>query len=56
MQATQCRIVWGKKERNVEFSFMLNSILDPPRDNGGADIQQYHLELEESKGNKNENI
>jgi hypothetical protein len=23
---------------------------DPPRDNGGADIQQYHLELEESKG------
>ncbi len=26
--------------------------LDPPRDNGGADIQQYHLELEESKGKK----
>ena len=24
--------------------------LDPPRDNGGADIQQYHLELEEPKG------
>ncbi|CAF1000984.1 unnamed protein product [Adineta steineri] len=23
---------------------------DPPRDNGGAEIQQYHLELEESKG------
>jgi len=27
-----------------------NEFLDPPRDNGGADIQQYHLELEESKG------
>lgn len=27
-------------------------ILDPPRDNGGADIQQYHLELDESKGEK----
>ncbi len=26
--------------------------LDPPRDNGGAEIQQYHLELEESKGKK----
>ena len=25
-------------------------ILDPPRDDGGAEIQQYHLELEESKG------
>ncbi|UJR33220.1 hypothetical protein I4U23_020675 [Adineta vaga] len=25
-------------------------VWDPPRDNGGADIQQYHLELEESKG------
>jgi hypothetical protein len=23
---------------------------DPPRDNGGAEIQRYHLELEESKG------
>jgi hypothetical protein len=28
--------------------------LDPPRDNGGADIQQYNLELEESKGRKKE--
>jgi hypothetical protein len=28
---------------------------DPPRDNGGADIQQYHLELEESKGRKKNN-
>lgn len=27
-------------------------ILDPPRDNGGADIEQYYLELEESKGKK----
>jgi hypothetical protein len=25
-------------------------VLDPPRDNGGVEIQQYHLELEESKG------
>ncbi|CAF1622355.1 unnamed protein product [Adineta ricciae] len=24
-------------------------VWDPPRDDGGADIQQYHLELEESK-------
>ena len=31
---------------------MESLILDPPRDNGGADIQQYHLELEESKGKK----
>ena len=28
-------------------------ISDPPRDNGGADIQQYHLEVEESKGSTN---
>ena len=29
---------------------MNDFVLDPPRDNGGEEIQQYHLELEESKG------
>jgi len=52
IQATQCRIAWGR-DRHARQTFSTTNIsLDSPRDNGGAEIQQYHLELEESKGKK----
>lgn len=47
------RLGWDATDFRASFpsNNPLISILDPPRDNGGAEIKQYQLELEESKGN-----